>query len=107
MFEIWNGDTLECVAEQVNFIRLHSNGRYVICPECDAQGIAVAGEPFNLQGRVPMPGLSTVKLVEAVPVTFGQLKTTALARITELESMVNRLKALLGAAGLLNEEAIM
>ena len=105
MFEVWNGDTLECVADKVNFIRLHSNGRYVLCPESEAQGVAVAGEPFNLLGRAPMPGLSTVKLVEAVPVTFGQLKTTALARITELEDLAARLKTLLGAAGMLNEEA--
>ena len=105
MYEIWSGSTLVGVAGEVSYIRLHTNGCYVLCPESEAQGVAVAGEPFNLLGRAPMPGLSTVKIVEAVPVTFGQLKTTALARITELEDLVNRLKTLLGAEGMLNEEA--
>lgn len=73
MLEIWKGDMLECVAEKVNYIRLHSNGCYVLCDECDAQGVAVAGEPYNLEGREPMPGLDTVELVRAEYVTFGQL----------------------------------
>lgn len=73
MYEIWSGSTLVGVAADVSYIRLHSNGCYVLCPESDAQGIAVGGTPYNLGGREPMPGLDTVRIAEAEYVTFGQL----------------------------------
>lgn len=73
IYEIWKDDTLVGVTGEVSYIRLHSNGCYVLCPEADAQGIAVGGTPYNLQGREPMPGLETVSLTEAEYVTFGQL----------------------------------
>ena len=73
MFEVWNGTTLVGVAGEISYIRLHTNGCYVLCPESASQGIAVGGTPYNLEGREPMPGLDTVRIAEAEYVTFGQL----------------------------------
>ena len=73
LYEIWSGSTLVGVTGDVTYIRLHSNGCYALCEEAEAQGIAVGGTPYNLDGREAMPGLETVSLSEAEYVTFGQL----------------------------------
>ena len=53
------------MTEQVNYIRLHADGFYLLCPEAEAQGVAVSGTPYHLMGRDEMPECETVVVQEA------------------------------------------
>lgn len=64
MYEIRKDGALLALTEQVNYIRLHPDGFYLLCPEEEAQGVAVAGTPYHLMGRDAMPGCETVLVQE-------------------------------------------
>lgn len=64
MYEIRKDGALLALTEQVNYIRLHADGFYLLCPEAEAQGVAVAGTPYHLQGRAEMQGCETVLVQE-------------------------------------------
>ena len=64
MYEIRKDGALLALTEQVNYIRLHEGGFYLLCPEAEAQGVAVAGTPYHLQGRAEMQGCETVLVQE-------------------------------------------
>lgn len=64
MYEIRKDGALLALTEQVNYIRLHADGFYLLCPEAEAQGVAVAGTPYHLQGREEMQGCETVLVQE-------------------------------------------
>lgn len=64
MYEIRKDGALLALTEQVNYIRLHEGGFYLLCPEAEAQGVAVAGTPYHLQGREEMQGCETVLVQE-------------------------------------------
>lgn len=65
MYEIRKDGALLALTEQVNYIRLHADGFYLLCPEAEAQGVAVAGTPYHLMGRDEMPECETVVVQEA------------------------------------------
>lgn len=60
MYEIIKNRQTIALTEQVNYIRLHPDGFYLLCREEEAQGVAVAGTPYHLQGREELPGCETV-----------------------------------------------
>lgn len=64
MYEIRKDGALLALTEQVNYIRLHPDGFYLLCPEAEAQGVAVAGTPYHLMGRDKMPECETVLVQE-------------------------------------------
>lgn len=64
MYEIRKDGALLALTEQVNYIRLHEGGFYLLCPEAEAQGVEVAGTPYHLQGRAEMQGCETVLVQE-------------------------------------------
>lgn len=64
MYEIRKDGALLALTEQVNYIRLHTDGFYLLCTEAEAQGVAVAGTPYHLQGREEMQGCETVLVQE-------------------------------------------
>lgn len=65
MYQIYkDGETMAVVDEPI-FIRRHTNGCFVQCPENQAQGIAIQSTPYQLLGRESMgEGLETVMAVE-------------------------------------------
>lgn len=65
MYEIRKDGALLALTEQVNYIRLHEGGFYLLCPEAEAQGVAVSGTPYHLMGRDEMPECETVVVQEA------------------------------------------
>ena len=65
MYEIRKDGALLALTEQVNYIRLHADGFYLLCPEAEAQGVAVSGTPYHLMGRDEMPECETVVVQEA------------------------------------------
>ena len=65
MYEIRKDGALLALTEQVNYIRLHPDGFYLLCPEAEAQGVAVSGTPYHLMGRDEMPECETVVVQEA------------------------------------------
>ena len=64
MYEIRKDGALLALTEQVNYIRLHVDGFYLLCPEAEAQGVAVSGTPYHLMGRDEMPECETVVVQE-------------------------------------------
>lgn len=64
MYEIRKDGALLALTEQVNYIRLHPDGFYLLCPEAEAQGVAVSGTPYHLMGRDEMPECETVVVQE-------------------------------------------
>lgn len=65
MYEIRKDGALLALTEQVNYIRLHADGFYLLCPEAEAQGVAVSGTHYHLMGRDEMPECETVVVQEA------------------------------------------
>lgn len=64
MYQILKNGSAIGMTEQPNYIRKHAGGFYLLCPEPEAQGVAVDGTPYNLYGRVEMEGLETVMLID-------------------------------------------
>ncbi len=60
---IKDGATLG-MTETPNYIKLHGNGCYILCPEDEAQGIVHAGTAYHLLGRPGMGDAETVMLDE-------------------------------------------
>lgn len=64
MYKIMSGGEVIALCESPTYIRLkHSTGCYVKASRGNAEGIAVAGTPYNLPGHVMKP-----ELAEAYPV---------------------------------------
>ena len=64
MFEvIKDGKILTCV-DTPTYIYKHKYGFYALCDKRKAQGVAINGVLYNLQGKKPMDELETVTLVE-------------------------------------------
>ena len=85
MYEIRKDGALLALTEQVNYIRLHPDGFYLLCPEEEARGVAVAGTPYHLMGRDVMPGCETVLVQETdagCVLREEQDKAAAEARLT-------------------------
>lgn len=85
MYEIRKDGALLALTEQVNYIRLHPDGFYLLCPEAEAQGVAVAGTPYHLMGRDEMPECETVLVQETDAgrvLREEQVKAAAEARLT-------------------------
>lgn len=85
MYEIRKDGALLALTEQVNYIRLHPDGFYLLCPEAEAQGVAVAGTPYHLMGRDEMPECETVVVQETDAgrvLREEQAKAAAEARLT-------------------------
>lgn len=85
MYEIRKDGALLALTEQVNYIRLHPDGFYLLCPEAEAQGVAVAGTPYHLMGRDEMPECETVLVQETDAgrvLQEEQAKAAAEARLT-------------------------
>ena len=85
MYEIRKDGALLALTEQVNYIRLHPDGFYLLCPEAEAQGVAVSGTPYHLMGRDEMPECETVVVQETDAgrvLREEQDKAAAEARIT-------------------------
>ena len=58
-----NGKTI-AMTERLNYIRLHPDGFYLLCDEAEAQGIALHGTPYHLDGRGELPECETVLVQE-------------------------------------------
>lgn len=85
MYEIRKDGALLALTEQVNYIRLHPDGFYLLCTEAEAQGVAVAGTPYHLMGRDEMPECETVVVQETDAgrvLREEQAKAAAEARLT-------------------------
>lgn len=85
MYEIRKDGALLALTEQVNYIRLHPDGFYLLCPEAEAQGVAVSGTPYHLMGRDEMPECETVVVQETDAgrvLLEEQTKATTEARMT-------------------------
>ena len=85
MYDIRKDGALLALTEQVNYIRLHPDGFYLLCPEAEAQGVAVAGTPYHLMGRDEMPECETVLVQETDAgrvLREEQAKAAAEARLT-------------------------
>lgn len=85
MYEIRKDGALLALTEQVNYIRLHPDGFYLLCPEAEAQGVAVAGTPYHLMGRDEMSECETVLVQETDAgrvLREEQAKAAAEARLT-------------------------
>ena len=64
MYKVIKNGTQLALTERLNYIRLHPDGFYLLCEESEAQGIALAGTPYHLDGREGLPGCETVTLQE-------------------------------------------
>ena len=67
MFRITKNGASVGMTEAPTYIKQHSNGSFVLCPEPEASGIVISGIPFHLLGREAtegMEGLETVMLEE-------------------------------------------
>jgi len=61
MYEINKNNTRLSIEDKVRYVRLQSNGIYVLCDESDAQGIVVNNEHiYHLAGRHALPDAETV-----------------------------------------------
>lgn len=49
MYKLILPDTPPVLTERPNYIKLHSNGCYVLCDETDAEGIAHNGTPYMFE----------------------------------------------------------
>ena len=86
MYEIRKDGALLALTEQVNYIRLHVDGFYLLCPEAEAQGVAVSGTPYHLMGRDEMPECETVVVQETDAgrvLLEEQTKAAAETRLTD------------------------
>lgn len=48
MYEIRKNGTLIALTDELNYIRMHPNGFYILCDKNQAQGVAVNGVPYAL-----------------------------------------------------------
>lgn len=48
MYEIRKNGTLIVLTDELNYIRMHPNGFYILCDKNQAQGVAVNGVPYAL-----------------------------------------------------------
>lgn len=90
MYEIRKDGALLALTEQVNYIRLHPDGFYLLCPEAEAQGVAVAGTPYHLMGRDEMPECETVLVQET---DAGTALQAAQETAAEGEKMTGQMQA--------------
>ena len=56
MFRITKNGASVDMTEAPTYIKQHSNGSFVLCPEPEASGIAFAGSVYHLLGREPLEG---------------------------------------------------
>ena len=52
MYKIIKPDGVTVTTEKPNFIRVHSNGCYILCPREKAEGIAYGGTPYLFKDGV-------------------------------------------------------
>ena len=52
MYKIIKPDGVTVTTEKPNFIRVHSNGCYILCPREKAEGIAYNGTPYLFKDGV-------------------------------------------------------
>lgn len=64
MFRITKNGASVGMTEAPTYIKQHSNGSFVLCPEPEASGIAFAGNVYHLLGREELEGAETVMLEE-------------------------------------------
>lgn len=64
MFRITKNGASVGMTEAPTYIKQHSNGSFVLCPEPEASGIAFAGSAYHLLGREPLEGAESVMLEE-------------------------------------------
>ena len=64
MFRITKNGASVGMTEAPTYIKQHSNGSFVLCPEPEASGIAFAGSVYHLLGREPLEGAESVMLEE-------------------------------------------
>ena len=64
MYKITKDGAALGMTEAVNYIKMHDNGCFVLCPEDEAQGIVHAGTAYHLLGRPDMGDAETIMLEE-------------------------------------------
>lgn len=64
MFRITKNGASVGMTEAPTYIKQHSNGSFVLCPEPEASGIVFAGTAYHLLGREGMEDMETVMLEE-------------------------------------------
>ena len=65
MYEILKNNTRLSLEDTARYVRLQTNGIYVLCDGQDAQGIVVNDEHiYHLEGRPALPDVETVTLRE-------------------------------------------
>lgn len=52
MYKIIKPDGVTVTTEKPNFIRVHSNGCYILCPREKAEGVAYEGTPYLFKDGV-------------------------------------------------------
>ena len=94
MFRITKNGASVGMTEAPTYIKQHSNGSFVLCPEPEASGIAFAGSVYHLLGREPLENAETVALEEidsGREIAEAQEAVTTSARLTGQISVAARL----------------
>lgn len=66
-----------------SYVKLLNNGCFALCEEPEAQGLVIDGEVFHIEGKTPLEGKETVKLVE-VSETYNALEVKKKAEESNL-----------------------
>lgn len=64
MYEIIKGGVVLAMTEKPTYIRVAENGCYTLCEAAQAQGVAVAGSVYHLEGLPALEGAEDVTLRE-------------------------------------------
>lgn len=64
MYEIIKGGVVLAMTEKPTYIRVAENGCYTLCEAAQAQGVAVAGTVYHLEGLPALEGAEDVTLRE-------------------------------------------
>ena len=106
MYEIWKDGERLFMTEHLNYIRHHADGFYYLCPEEDANGVAVKGIPYHLEGKEELPGCETVLVqeIDAGKYSLDVVEFTAGGGVQSAEQLRRAIQ--LFAAGLPEEQAL-
>ena len=77
MFRITKNGASVGMTEAPTYIKQHSNGSFVLCPEPEASGIAISGVPYRLLGREAPEGMGKLDAVMLEETDAGPMVAAA------------------------------
>lgn len=81
------------------WVKMQSNGSYALCAEPDAQGVAIDGTVYHIDGTPELDGVSTVILTEISEVAYQLEQQAALdARQLQTETALAEISIMLASS---------